>query len=134
MLGDKIGEGSGQVTTQRVLPNPGGGPKMETTFKSTGTLLGVAGQEFGTYTSAMRADGHVYGEGQGLIMSPDGDAVSWIGQGLGTLKKGGGVTYRGSLYYQSASPKWARLNGIVGVFEYDVDAQGNTKAQIWEWK
>jgi len=41
MIGEKVGEASGQVTTQRVLANPGGGPKMETSFRSTGTLLGL---------------------------------------------------------------------------------------------
>ena len=33
MLGEKIGEFSGKVSSQRVLPNPGGGPKMETSHR-----------------------------------------------------------------------------------------------------
>ncbi len=41
MQGEKISEGSGKVTSQRVLPNPSGGPRMETSFQSKGTLLGV---------------------------------------------------------------------------------------------
>lgn len=41
MLGDKIGEESGKITSQRALPNLGGAPKMETTFQMTGSLLGV---------------------------------------------------------------------------------------------
>ena len=41
MQGEKIGEESGKVTSQRVLPNPGGGPKMETSFQASGTLLAV---------------------------------------------------------------------------------------------
>ena len=39
MQGDKIAETSGKVTSQRVLPNPGGGPKMESSFSATGKLL-----------------------------------------------------------------------------------------------
>ena len=42
MLGEKIGEETGHVKVQRVLPNPGGIPKMETTFEATGTILGAA--------------------------------------------------------------------------------------------
>jgi hypothetical protein len=44
------------------------------------------------------------------------------------------VSYRGAVYYQTATPKWSRLNGVAAVFEYEVDAQGNTRAEIWEWK
>ena len=57
MQGEKIGEGSGKVMSQRVLANPGGGPKVETTFQSKGTLLGVEQTETGTYYAVMRPDG-----------------------------------------------------------------------------
>ena len=134
MQGEKIGEGSGKVTSQRVLPNPGGSPKMETTFQSKGRLLGVEQTETGTYCAVMRPDGTLYGEGQGVIMGKDGDVATWIGQGVGTIKKDGAVSYRGAVYYQTSSPRWARLNSVAGIFEYEVDAQGNTRAQIWEWK
>jgi len=26
------------------------------------------------------------------------------------------------------------LNGCTGIHEYDVDAEGNTVARIWEWR
>src|SRR6266496_3298970 len=41
MLGEKIGGISGKITSQRVLPHLGGGPKMETSFQATGSLLGT---------------------------------------------------------------------------------------------
>jgi hypothetical protein len=41
MQGEKIVEESGKVTSQRVLPNPDGGPKMETSFQASCTLLAV---------------------------------------------------------------------------------------------
>jgi hypothetical protein len=41
MQGEKIGEESGRITSQRILPNPGGGPKMETSFQASLTLLGA---------------------------------------------------------------------------------------------
>ena len=43
--------------------------------------------------------------------------ASWVGQGVGTFKKDGSVSYRGSIYYQSPSPKWARLNAMASVFD-----------------
>jgi hypothetical protein len=134
MLGDKIGEATGKVTARRVLPNPGGGPKIETSFEATGTLLGVAEAEIGTYWSVMRPDGTLYGEGQGVLMGKGGEHATWIGQGVGTLKKDGGVSYRGAIYCQTTSSPWSRLNGVAVVFEFEVDAQGTSRAQLWEWK
>ena len=134
MQGDKIGEESGKVTSQRVLPNPGGGPKMETSFLASGTILGTSHTTRGTYAAAVRPDGNLFGEGQGIVMSKDGDMASWVGQGVGTIKKDGSVSYRGAIYYQTSSAKWSRLNSVAAIFEYEVDAQGNTRAQIWEWK
>ena len=40
MLGEKIGEISGKITMQRVLPNLGGDPKMETSFQASGSDVG----------------------------------------------------------------------------------------------
>jgi hypothetical protein len=134
MQGDKIGEGSGKVTARRVLPNPGGGPKMETSFEATGKLLNVEERETGTYSSVVRPDGTLFGEGQGIIMGKGGEVATWVGQGVGTIKKDGGVSYRGAVYYQTSAPAWSRLNSVAAIFEYEVDAQGNSRAQLWEWK
>src|SRR5438093_13752832 len=77
MLGEKIGGAEGKVTSQRVLPNPGGGPKMETSFQSKGTLLGTNITETGTYWAIVRPDGTLYGEGQGVVMAKDGKMATW---------------------------------------------------------
>lgn len=134
MLGDKIREATGKVTSQKVLPNPGGGPKMETTVEVGGTLLGIEVRETVTYWSAVRPDGTLYGEGQGIVMGKGGEMATFLGQGVGTLKEDGALSYRGAVYYQTSSRDWARLNSVAGIFEYEVDAGGNTRAQIWEWK
>ncbi len=134
MLGERISAESGKVTTQRVLPNPGGGPKMETSFQATGKLLGEDETDTGTYSAVVRPDGTLYGEGQGVIMGKNGDVATWIGQGVGTIKKDGSVSYRGAVYYQTSSSKWSRLNSVAGIFEYEVDAQGNSHSEISEWK
>jgi hypothetical protein len=134
MLGEKLGETSGKVTSRRVLANPGGGPKMETTFEASGRILGVEENEVGTYWSVVRPDGTLYGEGQGVIMGKGGEQAAWIGQGVGTIKKDGSVSYRGAVYYQTHAAVWSRLNGIAAIFEFDVDAQGRSRAELWEWK
>ena len=67
-------------------------------------------------------------------MGAGGEMATWLGSGVGTMKKDGSASCRGAIYYQSASAPWLRLNGIASVFEYDVDAQGRTRSENWEWK
>lgn len=134
MLGEKIGTAVGHVTGQRVLPNPSGPPKLETSFQTTGKLLGVDCQETGTYWSLPRPDGTLYGEGQGLLTGKRGETASWVGAGVGTRKRDGSVSYRGAVFYQSSSAKWRRLNAVVAVFEYSVDPAGTSTTVLWEWK
>ena len=134
MLGEKIGEGSGKVISQRVLPSPGGQPKMETTFQGSGKLMGLVSNETGTYSAELRADGTLFGQGQGLVMSPQGETASWTGQGVGLPQKDGSIKYRGAIYFDSKSPTWSRLTSVAALFEFEVNAQGHTHGQLFEWK
>jgi hypothetical protein len=68
-------------------------------------------------------------------MTSDGqEMATWTGQGVGRTDRGG-VSFRGSLFYRTNSTgKLSFLNNLVGVFEYEVDEEGNTSAKVWEWK
>ena len=134
MLGDKLGRASGKVVAQRVLREGTTGIKLETTIDTHGKLLGVDIHERGTYFAVMRPDGTLYGEGQGLITGKSGEMTTWLASGVGTMRKDGGVNFRGAVYYQTNTPKWLRLNSVAAVYEYSADAKGRTKADIWEWK
>ena len=132
MLGDLIGEETGKVTVFRVVD--AAGPKVEVSFQAKGKVLGNDYQGRGTYWSAMQPGGFLYGEGQGMYMTVDGDMAVWKGQGTGKLLPGGGVSYRGAIHYMSATGKLARLLGTVGVFEHNTDAGDNVVSKVWEWK
>jgi hypothetical protein len=134
MLGEKIGEMSGKIGSQRVLSIEGGTPKVETSFQQNGSLLKTDVKETGTYWTVVRPDGTQYGEGQGVTMTKDGKLATWKGHGVGVTKKDGSATYRGALYYQTMPPKLSRLNKVAVLFEYEVDAEGNTQSEYWEWK
>ncbi len=133
MLGELIGELQGKRTARRVLSTDGGF-KVEASFEDSGKMLGMEVSDIGTYCSVSRPDGSLYGEGQGVLLTQDGGMATWKGQGLGKFLGGGAVSYRGALYYSTSSPKLARLNTIAGVFEFEVDANGNTRTKVWEWK
>ena len=101
MIGEKIGEVKGKRLVRRVISvDP---PTAEVSFEDSGKMLGVAVNGMGTYTSVVRADGSLFGHGQGLSTTEDGEAATWTGTGLGHFGPGGSVSYRGMLFF--------RLNG-----------------------
>jgi hypothetical protein len=132
MLGELIGENTGKRLVRRVLGTTP--PTVEVSFEETGKMLGIATSGYGTYTSSVRPDGSIYGEGQGVFFTAEGEAATWKASGQGKFGPGGAVSYRGMLFFQTASKKLERLNAAPGVFEYEVDPEGKTRTKIWEWK
>jgi hypothetical protein len=133
MLGDLVGDSTGKRTGRRVLSTDSVF-KVEVSFEDSGTFLGIPANNIGTYWSAPRPDGSLYGEGQGVTITNDGAMATWKGQGAGKFGTGGAVSYRGALYYNSTAPHLARLNTVAVVFEFEVDADGTTHTKSWEWK
>lgn len=132
MLGDKLGEETGQAIGTRVLPSEGA-PRVETSFRAQGRILGIECTDVGTYASTVRPDGTLYGEGQGVVMGVGGETAMWRGSGIGLLQEDGAVSYRGAIYYSTAAEAWSKLNVVAAVYEFEVDADGNTHGVTWEW-
>jgi hypothetical protein len=131
MLGEQIGETNGKRIVRRVLStNP---PTVEVSFEDSGHLFGAATTGMGTYTSVIRPDGSIIGEGKGIHMTQEGEGITWEGMGAGKFGTGGAISYRGMLFFQTDSKKIALGSGC-GAFEYEVDAAGSTISKIWEWK
>lgn len=132
MLGELIGETKGKRLVRRVISiDP---PTAEVSFEDTGQLLGIPTTGMGTYTSILRADGSVFGQGQGLSLTQNGEAITWTGTGIGKYGDGGAISYRGMLFIHADSERLARINNACAAFEYEVDASGNTTSKLWEWK
>ncbi len=133
MLGDKVGELTGQMTGLRILETSPT-PKAEVSFQAEGHLLGVDTQEMATYTSEMRPDGSMYGEGKGVSMGSNGEVATWVGNGIGIpTGKGMGAKWRGAIYYSTQVEAWAKLNGISVVYEFDVAEDGKVSATTYAW-
>jgi len=134
MLGDLLGEQQGQITVRRVLSGEHGlAPTVETSFQAEGDLLGVPVRDMGTYTGRMRADGRLYGEGQGITVNQTGDSVTWRGHGVGTFTGPGKISWRGSIIWENGSGPLAPLVEYAGVFEFEVDAD-KVGGKVWAWK
>ena len=98
---------------------------METSFSATGKYRGVEATDMGTYWLFPDSGGAIHGEGQGVLMSKDGqEMATWTGQGVGRFTNPGKIRFVGSLFFNTASTcKLAFLNNLVGVFEYESDEQ-----------
>jgi hypothetical protein len=78
----------------------------------------------------------IYGEGQGVITTKNGQEMpSWTGQGFGTSNTGK-IRFGGSIFFRTASSggKLSFLNHLVGVFEFEADEKGNCSSKVGEWK
>jgi hypothetical protein len=134
MLGNQIGTVKGKRLVRRVLSvYP---PTAEVSFEDSGEIFGIHVTGMGTYTSIVRPDGSILGQGQGMSLTDANESLTWTGHGIGKFGPGGSVSYRGMLFLQntSADPKLAALNNTCAAFEYEVDPTGNTVSTMWEWK
>src|SRR5262249_40274050 len=118
MLDVQIEEGRGKRTGRRLIATD---PlKIEASVEERATLLGVDGMSIITYVSSIKPDGSLDGEGAGVFSSLQGDLVTWRGTGVGRFGDGGSIRFCGSLSFTTTSPRLSKLNGISGVFQWDI--------------
>jgi hypothetical protein len=134
-LGDQIGEASGKITGTRVVTPLGGHTRqIEVSFQGSGSLLGHDITDIGTYVQGVRSGGVLYGEGDVLYITADGESAQWRGFGVGRPTgpfPAGHFAVCGSTETESRALR--RLNEIATVAEYDVDQEGNYHYTTWRW-
>jgi hypothetical protein len=135
MLGEKIGEEHGKVTGRRVLPGDADvrWVTMEISYETQGTLLGQAGRNASTYTIVERGPGQIYGTGQGIFMTLDGQAAIWNGHGVARVDATGSIHVAASVAFQTTSEKLAKLNGVLVLVEHHTDMENNASSDLFEW-
>jgi hypothetical protein len=131
MLGEQIAELKGKMTGQRVLDSEGA---METSISARGSVRGTQVSENLTYVARPTSAGVLHGEGQGVIMAGDSEMATVTGEGIGRFTASG-IKLRGAVFFRTSSTgKLSFLNNVVGVFEAEIDMEGNFTERIWEWK
>jgi hypothetical protein len=133
VLGEKLGEEQGKVTGRRVLPGDGRYVKMEVTIETQATILGVGAMNLGTYEVYERIPGQLYGEGQGVLMTADGEGAIWNGAGVGRVDGDGTMTIAAAISFQTSSRKLDRLNKVLVLVEHSTDMAGNARSTLHEW-
>ena len=134
-FGELIGEETGAVTAFRVVKD-GFGVKVESQFQGQGTMLGIPFVDYATYVSVYRPDGNFTGTADGVIFTQEAEAASYTGTGVGhMLGRGGAASWRGAVYFFSASPHFAQLNPIAVLFEFEIgDNARDLEIKYSEWK
>ena len=131
MLGDLIYEANGKVVGYRVLDAEG--HKIEVYHYEKRNFEG----RNRNYRYSDILGGAYYNEGNGLLMIKDdvNELATWTGQGIAHYSGSKGRDV-GSVFCHAGSTTGllAFLNNMVGVFEYEVDENGNSGGKIWEWK
>jgi hypothetical protein len=122
---------------QRVVSTANGiTPQIEYTNIETGTIKGVGNvTNLQTWTDTTRSPRIIYGVGQGVITTADGqDMATWIGYGIGRSNINGTITYHDIILFNTNSTgRLAFLKNIEGL--HIAEADGNKRTtKIYEWK
>jgi hypothetical protein len=137
VLGEKLGEEQGRVTSRRVLKGDEAGSfvRVEISFEAQGTLLGVQYMNIGTYEIMERGPGQMYGEGQGIIQGTGGENGIWNGHGVGEDAGNGVLKFAASIAFQTTTAAWTKLNGVLVVVEHSINMMDNSaQSTLYEWK
>jgi len=130
LIGEVIAEFKGKTTGVRVLSEG----KVETSEQGSGRILGIEATAVFTSLAVPLPNGILMGEGDGIITTADGEVVMVKKSGIKWPTRKGWKASRGAFFHMTQSQKLARLNRVVGVFEYESDEKGDWTAKIWEWK
>jgi hypothetical protein len=138
-LGNPFFVEQGRIIGQRVLavtPQP----RLEFSFMANATINNgndtvINAINTGTSVSTLNADGTFRGEGQGILRTQDGDVATWTNQVTGSLTPEGTIISRGVGLWSTPSTtgELAFMNGMITVFEVQIDGEGNLSAREWEW-
>jgi hypothetical protein len=134
MQGEVLAESSGQLTGVRVLLADGQDSKVEVSFQGRGQMLGAPMSDVGTYWQVVRPDGTLYGEGQVLMITDNGERAAWRGFGVGQptgQPPAASFGVAGAFY--GASGDLARLGRVANVIEYEVGQDNSYRWKMWEW-
>jgi hypothetical protein len=139
-LGNPFFVEQGRIIGQRVLavtPQP----QLEFSFMANASINNGGGNAVinaintGTSVSTLNADGTFHGEGQGILRTQGGDVATWTNQVAGSITPQGTIITRGVGFWSTPSTtgELTFMNGMITVFEVQIDSEGNLSAREWEW-
>jgi hypothetical protein len=139
-LGNPFFVEQGRIIGQRV-PAVTPQPQLESSFMANATITHGSDTvsnaiNTGTSVSTLNADGTFRGEGQGILRTQAGDVATWTNQVVGNLTPEGTIVTRGVGFWSTPSTtgELAFMDGMITIFEVQIDREGNLSAREWEWR
>jgi hypothetical protein len=139
-LGEPFFVEHGRIIGQRVLavtPQP----QLESSFIANATITKGSHTvtnaiNTGTSVSTLNADGTFRGEGQGILRTQGGEVATWTNQVVGNLTPEGTIITRGVGFWSTPSTtvELAFMDGMITVFEVQIDREENLSAREWQWR
>src|SRR3712207_4197736 len=136
-LGNPFFVEQGRIIGQRVLavaPQP----QLESSFMADATITNesntvINATNTGTSVSTLNANGTFRGEGRGILRAQSGDVATWTNQVVGNLTPAGTIVTRGVGFWSTPSTtgELVFMNGMMTVFEVQIDREGNLSAREW---
>jgi hypothetical protein len=134
-LGDVIGEANGSATNIEVLSVEGGSPRIKVTLRGTGKAKGVGFTDLITYTQVQKSEGILFGDGETVCLTDEGEICTWKGFGVGRpTSAGGAASFAVAGWFDTKSSKLASLNGVACIIEFETDDNGSYHWTAYEWK
>ena len=103
-------------------------------FEDSIKLLGLDGMNIGAGDATPKPAGSLYGVGQGAFASFKGEIATWKAMGVGACGSDGSVRHRGEISLAGTGATLSKLNSAAVLYEFSIDAQGNTQSTFFEWK
>jgi hypothetical protein len=129
----------GRIIGQRVLavmPQP----QLEFSFMANASINNGSGRVInaintGTSVSTLNADRTFSGKGQGILRTQGGEVATWTNQVTGNLTPEGTIISHGVGFWTTPSTtgELSFMNGMITLFEVQIDREGNLSATEWEW-
>lgn len=135
-LGDPFYKERTKATSIRVI-DVINGPKVEVSFSGNGTIRdSINVTDIGTIWTLPTSGGMIYGEGQGLLTTQQGEMATYTQKAIGQYTPEGRVVFHGSMFFKTLSPtgQLASLDNQMGIYNYESDIAGNAIRQVWEWQ
>lgn len=147
-LGDPFYLENTKSTNMRVL-NVESIPTVEVSYVGNSTINGSPTQTIGTIIDKMDADGAVHSKGQAIILTVNGQVITYKSESKGYYNPDGSFSDNGIMTFSipfqgdnanntiysdiSHGDNVSKFNDVFGIYKKTVDPMGNGFTQVWKW-
>lgn len=125
---------TGKIIGQRVLSVAEGPVQIEQSIMENGLVKNVGNvTNIATWVNTFRSENVIYGVGNGIMSTDDGQMATWTAHDIGHTDDKGVITYRGVMFF-NANPSGVLgfLNNVAGLYITQVEGDKQT-TKIWQW-